>query len=144
MSMKSALRSLLLSNAAIVAVVGDRVAWDTSAQVDSQPRLALSQIAGDHSHHMKAAAGTVIGRVQITAFASTSLAASNLAELVRLAIDGFRGGIDDVEIGTCHLVDERSFYHPPQDGSDKGTFDCQSDYVVNWYVTIPTFDEVTA
>jgi hypothetical protein len=138
MSIISSLIHRLKGSSAITAVVGTRIASNTSDQADAIPRMVLSLVSGDHAHHMQAASGRVVGRIQIEGYANTSLAATNLMELVRQRMDGFRGTIQGVYINTLHLDTERAFYLPPADGSQVGTHSIQHDYIVAWHVAVPT------
>jgi hypothetical protein len=138
MSIISSLIHRLKGSSAITAVVGTRIASNTSDQADTLPRIVLSLVSGDHAHHMEAASGRVIGRIQVEAFAATSLGATTLMETVRQRMDGFRGTVQGVYINTLHLDTERAFYLPPADGSQTGTHSIQHDYIVAWHVAVPT------
>lgn len=119
---------------------GDRVSFVQSPQRDGRPRIVITQIDGEHQHHMLAATGIVIGRFQMDMYATSTLAAISLAESVRMGMDGFRGMMGGTEVQMCHLSDERDTVVPPTDGSDAPVYGVQHDYLVGWVVPVPTFE----
>lgn len=142
MSMMTDLRARLVGDNAISGMVGTRIRMNRSEQSDTLPRIVLTQVSGDHDHHLTAAAGHASGRVQINCHASSPVEADSLAEAVRLRMDGFRGEMNSgVFVHSCHLDDERMLYDPPQEGqhASGGVDTKQLDYLIGWGVPVPNF-----
>lgn len=141
MSLLTDLRAHLVADAGVAAIT-TRVSMYRSNQSDGLPRVVLHTISGDHKHHMLAATGKVITRVQIDCHATTPVGAEALAEAIRQALDGFRGQMNSgTYISMCHLDSERSLYDPPHEGRNEsgGVDTVQLDYMVGWTATVPTF-----
>ena len=138
---RAAVIARLLADDDVTERVGDRVSVDYSAQPDAEPRVVVQLISAEHYHHMTAATGVVIGRIQISAYGASSVALTALMEAVRQRFDGFRGDMEDVSVSMCHLEDERTSHIPPVDASQRATHEIQHDYIMAWSVTVPTFQE---
>lgn len=139
MSVKSSIITYLKTQAGLTALVGSRIRFAHAEQTDALPYIVIHNIDNVHAHHMTAAAGKVIGRFQLDCYGSTPLAATNVAEQVRQAMDGLRGSVGDVVFSMCHLDDERDSTIPPHEGVDLGIYVVQQDYLVSWSVSVPTF-----
>lgn len=140
MSMLTDLRSRLAADSGVSAIT-TRVAMYVSNQSDALPRITIHQVSGDHEHHMLAATGKAIGRVQINCYASTPVGSETLAEAVRQSLDGFRGLMGSTFVSMCHLEDERSQIDEPKEGRNEsgGVYSVQIDYTIGWTVSVPTF-----
>lgn len=141
MSLLTDLRAHLVADSGFSAIT-TRVRLYRSEQSDTEPRMVIHQISGDHKHHMTAATGKAIARIQLDCYGTSPVGAEALAEVVRQALDGFRGVMNSgVFISMCHLDSERSSYTPPlEGGSPEGGVDVvQIDYLIGWSVSIPTF-----
>lgn len=136
---KEAIRTRILADAGIAAIVGSRLSFGSSDQGDGKPRVVINQIFGEHPHHLLAAAGVAKGFFQISCFAGSSVTASQVMELIRLRMDGFRGMIGEVEVQMCHLDSARSFRHPPANASDAGEHEVSHDYNIGWTISVPEF-----
>lgn len=141
MSLLTDLRAHLVADAGVSAIT-TRVSMSRSNQSDALPRVVLHTISGDHKHHMAAATGKVITRVQIDCHAATPVGAEALAEAIRQALDGLRGTMNSgTFVSMCHLDSERSIYDPPHEGrNESGGIDTvQLDYMIGHTVTVPNF-----
>lgn len=138
MSMKSSLVSYLRSQAAVTALVGQRVRLSQAEQSDSS-RVIINQITGDDKEHMLAATGKTIATFQINCDELSPIKADALAIAVRSVLQGFRGTMGDVSVSMCHLDQERDFTEPPIEGFHRGIYSVQQDYLIGWTVSIPTF-----
>lgn len=141
MSLLTDLRAHLVADAGVSAIT-TRISLSRSNQSDALPRIVLHLISANHEHHMTAASGKVIGRVQVDCHARTPVAAGTLAEAVRQSLDGYRGLLNaTTHVSMMHLADERTQYTPPHEGRDEsgGVDTVQLDFSVGWTVSIPTF-----
>lgn len=95
---RTGLRTFLLADAAIAALVGTRIYPVKLPQGVSGTSLILNEISGQGDHHMQGASGLVTVRMQIGAWATTADGAHALFLAVKEAIDGYRGLMGDVTV----------------------------------------------
>jgi len=91
--MEEALRAMILADAGVSAIVGQRVYWGDRPQGEPVPAivmLGISQVAG---HHMQGPDGVTMRRVQCDCYAETYLGSKMLERALKAAIDGKRSGI---------------------------------------------------
>lgn len=88
---RPALRAFLLADASIAAVVGTRVYPLRMPQGERGASLVYSRVSGLGDHHMEGASGLTRPRFQIDAWATSADAATELADLVKARLDGYRG-----------------------------------------------------
>jgi len=139
MSVKSSLITHLTGVAGLSALVGSRVGFSRVSHGDALPYIVANQVSGDHKHHMTAATGIVVGRFQFDCYGASLLEATNVAEQLRLALDGKRGTVGDVFFSSCHLADERDGFENPSGGEQDGISSVQQDYMIGWTVSVPSF-----
>lgn len=102
---EQAIDSLLINNTAITELVGDRVYSQVREQSDGLPAITYQIISGIRNFDMSGPNGFVESRIQINCFAATILAAAQLSAVVRVALNGHKGGAAGVEIECCLLDD---------------------------------------
>jgi hypothetical protein len=95
--MKQALRSHLLADPAIAALVDRRIAWAARPRQDPLPSIALHRIDGVRDYMMAAPSGLVTSRIQVDCWATTNKAASEISTAVRGSLSGLRQVIQGVE-----------------------------------------------
>lgn len=140
MTLKPAIKSHLEDDTDVTDLVSTRIRVNRSEQSDADSaRIVIDVISADHKHHMTAATGKVIYRVQLNCYGTSPKNAATIAEKVRLRMDGFRGAMGSGFASMCHLVDERDQDTPPVSGHDRGTHGIQQDYLIGWGVPVPTF-----
>lgn len=89
--MEAALTSLLLADAGLTALVGDRVHWLRLPQdVDVKPYVNLQRVSGPRDYTMRGPSGYAVGRVQIDAWGLTYGSAKGAANAVITALSGYR------------------------------------------------------
>ena len=137
--MKDALITYLNTVSGLTTLVGSRIRIGFAEQSDPRPYLVIHHIDSEHAHHMTAATGKAIDRYQFDCVGSTTVQASNVAEQVRQALDGFRGVMDSVYVSMCHLDSERDDNTAPIEGLHTGIFVVQQDYRIGWTVSVPSF-----
>lgn len=103
--MEIALRSRLLNDAAVAAIVGNRVSWIERPQRTGFPAIVLQIVSAPRPQHMGGLQSARQSRVQIDCFATTAKQAAELSEAVISAIipvntaygtEFFRGFVNDV------------------------------------------------
>lgn len=141
---ESALRSLLVSDGDVSALVGTRVVPRGNVSTTAgRPYVSYQRISTDNAHHMTAAAGVQTIRVQLDIVADTFAAAVDIAEKCRLAADGYRGTVNvsgnTLDVKHCHLEDQQDAPTNPQAGREHATFVINQDWVLAFPVSVPTF-----
>lgn len=136
---ESAVRQLLKNSAALVALVGDRIEPHMNVQSEQLPRVAYSRISGDHVHSHMGASGLCNISIQISSFAENYLKAKQLGELVRLAIDGFRGNVGSVHVGSVQIENDVDGFEASPGLDAKRIYSIQQDYSVWFEEAKPVF-----
>lgn len=101
--MKQALRSHLLADPDITALVDQRIAWAVRPRQDQLPSIALHRIDGIRDYAMVAPTGLVTSRVQVDCWATTNKEADRISKAVRGALSGLRTMINGVEFQGAFL-----------------------------------------
>jgi hypothetical protein len=119
--MEEAFRTFLLANAAVVAVVGDRIAWDALPRADALPAVTLPAVtlhlvSGGRSYTVKGRSTLRGPTVQINCWGSSSKQAGDLAELIVEACDVPAGTIKGVFV-VAERGDWRKGDGPRSDGA---------------------------
>ncbi len=96
------LRPRLKSLASITDLVGSgdnaRIFDEYQKQDAALPHIVFEVFEGFSTEHLGGITGIAENRIQISCFGVTQLAANDLADLVRRALQGFRGTIDGQKI----------------------------------------------
>lgn len=88
---EAAIRSLLLANSAVAAIVGTRIYPATSPQGVTSPRIVYERISTMRVHSMAGATGLVRPRIALDCFGDGYAGSKALGDAVRLALDGYKG-----------------------------------------------------
>jgi len=139
MSLRASLVTYLNTKGGLTGLVSSRIRWHQAEQSDALPYVILHQIDETHPHHMKAASGKAIARIQFDCVAASPLSATNVGEQIRLALDGYRGVMGSVFVSMCHLDTIRDEVTTPIDGAHSGRYAVQLDFQIGWTVSVPTF-----
>lgn len=130
--MKAALRSILLADAGVAALVGARVSWVTRPRMSELPSITLQQIGGIRHYDMTAPSGLVQARVQVDCWALANKDAARVARAVNAAIGGLRGEVAGVEFQGCFLESELDFTDATGATPDELLHRVSQDYVI-WH-----------
>ena len=140
MSVVHSIITYLNTRTGLTSLVSSRIRMMQAEQSDGKnPYVVLHQIDENHEHHMLAASGKAIARIQFDCVAGSPLSASNIAEQVRLALDGYRGAMGTAFISMCHLDTIRNELTAPIEGAHRGRYAVQLDFQIGWTVSVPTF-----
>ena len=126
--MKAELRTFLLANAGVSALVGTRAYSAPAPPTAVLPYLTIQQISGTPDHNLVAASGVMRRRYQIDAWASTSAGAIALAAAVRAAVDAYAGSMGTLRVLSVILEGERELQEDIEDGSQAVTYRVSQDY----------------
>jgi len=126
-SLETALRAYVLADPAIAAAVGQRMYPRRLPQGPTLPALVYLRVDTRREHDMDGPDGLPRPRVQVTAWGANVQAATELAALVRVRLDGYRGAWGDVTVGSCLCVGERDLDDP-----ETGRSAVAQDYMIQY------------
>jgi hypothetical protein len=124
---ESALRTRILGDAGISALIGTRIFPLILPQATSFPALTYQRISGERMHSHDGPSGLAGPRIQIDTWATSYIGAKQLADLIRQRIDGFKGTVGSDEIEGIFMDTEREFY---EDGDLLKLFRVSMDFFV--------------
>lgn len=131
------LRRLLLSKAAITAMVEGRIRVTKLRQADTFPAIVIDIPTSRHHNDLEGDGGLVESTVSFMCMAHTMQTARELAEAVRLNIAGYEGpaGADTLQ---GIVVDETtSGFVSFDDHSENGIFSCDVNCTIWHSETVP-------
>jgi hypothetical protein len=134
--MKSGLVSLLLAQSTITDLVGSRIYISNAPQKAIFPHVIITQMSSNENTALDGGSGQLrFLSFDIDCKAKTSLAASNLAKVIREFIDDYSGTAGSDTIGAVIMNDEADDYEPPSDASDTGVYVVTLDLDIQYSVT---------
>lgn len=120
----------------IVALVGDRVQPNETAQDMPRPYVTYQKVSGSPLGALDGPSGLINETWQISIVADTYSEVEELGLLFRgtrgnIKLDGYSGTIGDVEIRSIRCEDERDVNIPPSHGEGVSLCERQQDYAVS-------------
>lgn len=120
--MQTDLRSLMVADAALFALVGQRINWGGFPQGVASPAVTMFLISGGPDYHMSGASGLNFQRVQIDVRAVSPAnndsegfdVAQPVAEAVKGALSGYSGTVGSTQFQGVFITSERNFSEKPQ------------------------------
>jgi hypothetical protein len=113
---RPALRTFLLSDSNVTSDVGgERIYPVVLPQGQREPSIVYNRISAIGDHTMAGASGLARVRMQIDAYAPLHDDANSLADLVKLALDGYSGLMGSVDVQGVFFETERDDYQPDVD-----------------------------
>ena len=103
----AAINAVLAADSAVVAIVGTRIRPTIRPQDEALPAITYSLLSAERPQHYKAPSGLNMTRMEIKTWATGYDAAHSLFELVRLALDGYRGTSASIVIESVILENTR-------------------------------------
>jgi hypothetical protein len=138
---EEAVRQRILDGGARL-LISDRCYPMKAPQGVQRPYVTFRRISGLPERHMLGAAELATARIQVSSFAATYAGAKQLADAVRLSLDGARG---EVRIGSAifyarsiALENDLDDYSEPEAGSDDGVYAVSQDWRVIYVLPPPT------
>ncbi len=143
MTLGQALFTYLSTKAAIVAVVGTRVFPIEVArnQTVVYPCITFQLISTRQQHSLGGASQLAWKRYQVTSWSKSANGANSaeaLAELVRLACDGYAGTWGTVDIQSCLHDGEGDSFDLPSDNENAKVYGRRQDYQIAYTESQPT------
>lgn len=86
--MEEALRTYLVADAGLSALVGERIIWNARPQGEALPCIVLQRITGSRDYHLMGRSGLVDSLVQADCWGSTWLSTKGVARALVEALDG--------------------------------------------------------
>lgn len=103
---EASIKTLLRTDTAIQALVGDRVSYIRSRQSGEYPCITFQRRGTQRDRHLLGPSGLARCRFQIDCWASSQTVARQLAEAVRLRIDNYSGDVGDHNIQRMYVDDD--------------------------------------
>lgn len=116
--MEQAFIALLLSDSALVALVGDRIKWGTLTQGSVNPAVVLHLISDVPDYHMLGPSGLVESRIQIDCRGTSKASAKAAANAVQDLLSGYTGTVGSIKFQGIFKDSERSSFEKPTNGSE--------------------------
>lgn len=128
---EAAIVTYLLADAQIAALAGERVDHDATPQGEADPRITVMRVDTQRSDVLEGPTGLAHARVQIDCWAGTKVAAKQLADRVRIRLNGFAGNMAGVTVRGCTLENERDSYEKPATAREMPEFGIAMDFMVS-------------
>lgn len=131
MTIEKALRDLLKDDAAVSGVVGAKIYPLLAPQNIAAPFIVYTRVIGDRIREINGPSGMAQVTFQIDCYAgglnkrNEYPAAVDLANKVRLLLDGYEGTKSGIRIGGISLQTDQDFYEP-----DTNLYRVSQDYLV--------------
>lgn len=141
MTAKDALIRLLLSDAALAATVATRWSPQWVPEDDTLPYGCVSTISRTRAHNMEGPSGLVKARVQVDVFAATQRSADQIADRVRLCLDGYVGtvtaGAESLTLDAVLLDNDLDDVEREDEPSENRVARVTLDFLVFYRETLP-------
>jgi hypothetical protein len=123
--MEEALRSLIVANSGVTALVSTRVYWGLVPQaVQTQSWVRMNRITGNRDNHMQGPSGLVSSAVQVDCVSNTYSGAKLTARAIVAVVNGYRGTSGSMAIQGIFIRDER-------DGNEAATGDTATRFMTS-------------
>jgi len=106
MNIEAAVYDLLINDAAVEVLVGRSVYPAIIPQGESLPAITYQQISGVREYTADGAFGMTSARFQINCWAESYSEVRNLADAVRIRLDGLSGTAQNIKIYSILIDDE--------------------------------------
>ena len=128
MEIETALINKLLATTAVTDLVGKKIhyAGDTPKNT-TKPYIVIQKISAQRLHAHDGPCGLVNSRIQFSCFASTYLGAKAVCVAIQVALDGSKGVLSGVNVGSCLYDNETDLYD-----QDYQVCGVEADYMVSY------------
>jgi hypothetical protein len=133
---ESALVTYLNTVASITAIVGARIYPLEVPQQAAYPAITYERESTEHVRSMQGESGLARTSLAVTCWARSYDTAKQLADAVRLAIDGFQGTWGTTQVAS-HLLDETDFLTPVPGNQPQRLIGVQLDLAIWHGETVP-------
>jgi len=129
------IRTLLLANTSVSALVSTRAYSDVLPQNAAMPALTYSLIVESPNEHLGGIVDLSRATIQVDCFGITRSSANALADAVRIAIEMYRGTVGTQFINEINYTGARDGYDRSEAGTDQRRFIRSLDFDVNYRTT---------
>lgn len=136
---EDAIYTHLASDADLAALVSTKVYPHSAPQRTLMPYLIYRRLHSEHLEHLGGSAGTCRALFEFSAWSTSYATAREIAEKIRLALQGFSGTVGAVEIEGTNLIGDDDLHEPPKDGGDLGRHAAIVEYAIWYGEAIPSF-----
>lgn len=135
---EDAVVSLLRGSKKITDQVDTRIGPDVGASDSTEPRITYRRILTNHLEGSIGSTGTSRATILVTAWTKSYKQTKQLAEFVRLALQGFEGTASDNANITITLTDDSDVIQPPVSSENRPLYGVEMDFGVWHTETVPT------
>jgi hypothetical protein len=127
----------LRSITSLTALVGNRIFGNKAPQWTADikrafgepfPRIVYQDSTVEQHRHLEGSDGSALIVVTIDIYSQRYLQAKQIAEILRVNLDTFRGDMGGVLVDEVSLESMNDFYEDPVDGSDVGSHSVSIDF----------------
>jgi hypothetical protein len=124
---------------AVFHLTGDRITPDRLKQTPGMPTSLVYVLTGGQGyHHSTGVCGLTRADIEITCHASTYAKGRELYDVIRDAVNGYRGSWNGTPIERCIVSEPRSASAPPTQADQIGFPGIRADIEVHYQQAIPT------
>ncbi len=140
MTIESAIYNELSTTAEITAVVSTRIYPQVAPESAAYPFITFLVVSEVPEHHMGGAAPLTRVMMQFDVWAETHAERVDIAEVLRNALDGFRGdmGTENLDIQSCFLENRSNFQESDTEGKAAPVFRTSMDFSIWHVLPVPT------
>lgn len=139
MSLRADLCAYLETKTAVTDLIGTRIYPQIAKGNVTLPYVIYSRAGVDRKAISTGASGTVFTTVRLTSFANTYDAACDLADQLRIVLDGKSGTIGDASyFDKCRLIAESDNIDPVEFAQNDAPHFVSQDYQITHTESIPT------
>ncbi len=125
--------SVLLADEDVAELIGTNVHPATTTQTLTRPNVVYQRIGTERVFTRDGPTNKSVAYVQVGCWADTYTAAKQLANVVREALNGYRGTAGTMVVDYINLEDEDDFLTPPMPGGgSSGVYGVRQDYKVHF------------
>lgn len=132
-AVQDALRTILLADAPVLAVVSTKIWPMIAPQGSAMPYIVYSRIGTDHIEVLAGSAGLARATFQIDCWSDSFDTVRDLANKVRIALQGVQGTHASVVIDGINMTSEVDDYEEPENKNEPGTYGVKMDFGI-WFV----------
>jgi len=133
------IRTYLLTKSAITDIVGTRIYPAALPQNADLPAIVYHVMGGSPDDVLTGSSGSYRASVDLDCISTNHITTNNLAEQVRLLIQGYFGAMGTEQVNAARLTGRFENYLNPIDGSDVGKHVVALNFDITHNQTIPTF-----
>lgn len=128
--MEEQLIALLLGDAMLSGLVGNRIFWMKMEPNGSLPRIVLNVISDSADYNMNGVSGLRSSRVQIDCYGETYASAKSVSRAVDGVLSGYKGTSGAIKFDGIFLIDQRDAIE--DDDAPDDLFGVSADYQI-WH-----------